>query len=45
MRKGLKFASGNELTANDVVYTFKRAVNIPKDPASWLITQTGISAD
>jgi len=45
LRKGLKFASGNELTANDVVYTFKRAVNIPKDPASWLITQTGISAD
>ncbi|MBX6723547.1 MAG: ABC transporter substrate-binding protein, partial [Dactylosporangium sp.] len=39
------FSSGNELTSADVVYTFQRAVNIPKDPASWLITQMGITAD
>jgi peptide/nickel transport system substrate-binding protein len=31
------------LTADDVVYTFERVVNIPNDPASWLITQTGLS--
>ncbi|HEV2282556.1 MAG TPA: ABC transporter substrate-binding protein [bacterium] len=42
LRPGVKFASGNVLTAADVLYTFERAVNIPKDPASWLITQMGI---
>lgn len=45
LKKGLKFSSGNELTSADVVYTFERAVNIPKDPASWMITQMGITAD
>lgn len=38
LKKGIKFASGNELTADDVVYSLKRVVNIPKDPAAWLIT-------
>lgn len=42
LRSGIKFASGNVLTSADVLYTFERAVNIPKDPASWLITQMGI---
>jgi peptide/nickel transport system substrate-binding protein len=42
LRPGIKFASGNVLTSADVLYTFERAVNIPKDPASWLITQMGI---
>jgi peptide/nickel transport system substrate-binding protein len=42
LRPGVKFASGNVLTSADVLYTFERAVNIPKDPASWLITQMGI---
>jgi peptide/nickel transport system substrate-binding protein len=42
LRPGLKFASGNVLTSADVLYTFERVVNIPKDPASWLITQMGI---
>ncbi|HLJ60919.1 MAG TPA: ABC transporter substrate-binding protein [bacterium] len=42
LRHGVKFASGNLLTADDVVYTFERVVNIPKDPASWLITQMGL---
>jgi len=44
LRHGVKFASGNTLSADDVVYTFERVVNIPKDPASWLITQMGIDA-
>ncbi len=42
LRRGIKFASGNVLTADDVVYSFQRVVNIPKDPAAWLITQMGI---
>ncbi len=42
LRKGIKFSTGNTLTAEDVVYMFERVVNIPKDPASWLITQMGI---
>lgn len=44
LRRGIKFASGNELTSADVVYTFERVVNLPKDPAAWLITQMGINA-
>lgn len=40
LKKGVKFASGNELTADDVVYSFKRAVTIPKNPAAWLITDS-----
>jgi len=42
LRPNVKFASGNVLTSADVLYTLERAVNIPKDPASWLITQMGI---
>lgn len=38
LKKGIKFASGNEITAEDVVYTFQRLVNIPKNPAAWLVT-------
>ncbi len=44
LKPGIKFASGNVLTADDVVYSFQRVVNIPKDPAAWLITQMGIDA-
>jgi len=44
LRHGIKFSSGNTLTAADVIYTFERVVNLPKDPASWLITQMGIDA-
>ena len=44
LRGGIKFSSGNTLTADDVVYMFERVVNLPKDPASWLITQTGIDS-
>ncbi|HEV2356287.1 MAG TPA: ABC transporter substrate-binding protein [bacterium] len=42
LRKGITFESGNALTSADVVYMFERVVNIPKDPASWLITQMDI---
>ncbi|HVI84518.1 MAG TPA: ABC transporter substrate-binding protein [bacterium] len=42
LNRGVVFTSGNPLTAEDVVYTFQRVVNLPKDPASWLITQMGI---
>jgi peptide/nickel transport system substrate-binding protein len=42
LRHGIKFSTGNTLTAADVLYSFQRVVNIPKDPASWLITQMGI---
>lgn len=45
LKKGLVFASGNPVTAADVVYSFERVVNIPKDPASWLVTQWGITKD
>ncbi len=42
LRHGIKFSSGNTLTADDVLYSFQRVVTLPKDPASWLITQMGI---
>lgn len=43
LKPGVKFSSGNTVTADDVVYSFQRAVSIAKNPASWLITQTGIT--
>ncbi len=42
LKKGIKFSSGNTVTAQDFVYSFQRTVNIPKNPAAWLITQMGI---
>jgi peptide/nickel transport system substrate-binding protein len=42
LKHGIVFSSGNPLTADDVVYSFQRIVNLPKDPAAWLITQMGI---
>lgn len=44
LRPGVTFSSGDPVTAQDVVYTFERVVNLPNDPASWLVTQTGLSA-
>ncbi len=38
LRKGVKFSSGNELTAEDVVYSFKRAMAINKGPA-WILEE------
>jgi len=42
LNHGIVFATGNPLTADDVIYTFQRVVNLPKDPAAWLVTQMGI---
>jgi peptide/nickel transport system substrate-binding protein len=42
LRRGVVFSGGNPLTAEDVLYSFQRVVNLPKDPAAWLITQMGI---
>jgi peptide/nickel transport system substrate-binding protein len=46
LKPNMKFSSGNPVTADDVVYTFQRIVNLgDNDPASWLVTQTGITKD
>lgn len=44
LKQGIKFASGNEVTANDVVYSFERAVGISNSPSQWLVTQLGINS-
>lgn len=42
IRKGVKFASGNPLTADDVVFSLKRVVVLEKSPA-FIITQFGFT--
>src|SRR5438445_10381696 len=42
LKHGIVFSSGNPLTADDVLYTFQRVVNLAKDTAPSPITQTGI---
>ena len=42
LRPGLKFASGNPLTAEDVVFSWQRAVLLDKTPA-FILTQFGLS--
>jgi peptide/nickel transport system substrate-binding protein len=44
LKPGLKFASGNPITAADVAYSFERAVKLDKSPA-FIISQFGISGD
>ncbi len=44
IKPGLKFASGNALTAEDVVYSLQRAVVLDKSPA-FILTQFGFSKD
>ncbi|WP_411908737.1 ABC transporter substrate-binding protein [Mesorhizobium sp. ESP7-2] len=44
LKPGLKFASGNPITAADVAYSFERAVKLDKSPA-FIIDQFGISGD
>ncbi|MCD6442503.1 MAG: ABC transporter substrate-binding protein, partial [Thermotogae bacterium] len=44
LRKGIKFSSGNELTADDVVFTFKRYLLLEK-PSAWLLAEIGINKD
>ena len=44
LKPGLKFASGNPLTAEDVVFSLQRAVLLDKTPA-FILTQFGLSKD
>ncbi len=44
LKSGLKFASGNPITAEDVAWSFERAVKLDKSPA-FIITQFGITGD
>ena len=44
LREGVKFHSGNPVTADDVVYSFQRVV-ILKDQPSFILTQFGITPD
>jgi len=44
LKPGLKFASGNALTAEDVVWSLQRAVLLDKPPA-FILTQFGFSKD
>lgn len=44
LRPGLKFASGNPLTAADVVFSLQRSVLLDKSPA-FILTQFGLTKD
>lgn len=44
IRKGVKFASGNPLTADDVVFSLKRVVVLDKSPA-FIINQFGFTPE
>ncbi len=44
VKPGLKFASGNALTAEDVVFSLQRAVLLDKTPA-FILTQFGFNKD
>lgn len=44
LKDGLKFASGNPLTAEEVVFSLQRAVILDKTPA-FILTQFGFSKD
>lgn len=44
IRKGVKFASGNKLTADDVVFSLQRVVLLDKSPA-FILTQFGFTPE
>ena len=44
IRDGMKFASGNPITADDVVFSLTRAVKLDKSPA-FILTQFGLNAE
>lgn len=44
MRKGIKFASGNEMTAYDAEYSLRRVIKLDKSPA-FILGQFGLTAD
>jgi peptide/nickel transport system substrate-binding protein len=43
LKPNMKFSNGDPVTADDVVYSFERVVNLKNDPASWLVTQMGFT--
>lgn len=44
LKPGIKFASGDPITADDVAYSFERAVKLNKSPA-FILQQFGLTAD
>ncbi|PSH65187.1 ABC transporter substrate-binding protein [Phyllobacterium sophorae] len=44
LKPGLKFASGNPITAEDVAWSFERAIKLDKSPAL-ILAQFGLKAD
>lgn len=44
LKPGLKFASGNPITAEDVAWSFERAVKLDKSPA-FILTQFGLTGE
>ncbi|MGV3551280.1 ABC transporter substrate-binding protein [Rhizobium sp.] len=44
LKPGLKFASGNPLTAEDVAWSFERAIKMDKSPA-FILSQFGLNGD
>lgn len=44
VRRGVKFHSGNPLSAHDVAYTFKRIISLDREPATNLV-QIGITKE
>jgi len=45
LKSGVKFASGNPLTADDVVYSLQRVIKLNKSPAFLFTDIAGIKAD
>jgi len=45
LKSGMKFASGNALTADDVVYSVQRAIKLNKSPAFLYTDIAGLKAD
>ena len=45
LREGVKFASGNPLTADDVVYSFQRVIGLNKSPAFLFTDIAQLKAD
>lgn len=44
LKPGMKFASGNPITAEDVAWSFERAVKLDKSPA-FILSQFGLTGD
>jgi len=44
LKPGIKFASGNPITAEDVAWSFERVVKLDKSPA-FILTQFGLTGD